>query len=88
MARVSPTPRTCEVCNKTIENSEGDYCRAHARAHATIQGTYPRWLEAYRKLPFEEYLERVSKLAETGARVKEMAKFLLQHPERWDKSKP
>jgi len=46
------------------------------------------WLEAYGKLTFKEYLEQVSRLSETGERVIELAKFLAEHPERWDKSGP
>jgi len=43
---------------------------------------------AYGNLTFKEYLGRVSKLSETGERVSELAKFLVQHPERWDRSRP
>jgi len=43
---------------------------------------------AYGNLTFKKYLGRVSKLSETGERVSELAKFLVQHPERWDRSGP
>ena len=55
---------------------------------ANIRDAYAMWLEAYGKLTFKEYLEQVSRLSETGERAIELAKFLVQHPERWDKSGP
>jgi len=43
---------------------------------------------AYGNLTIKEYLGRVSKLSETGERISELAKFLFQHPKRWDSSRP
>ncbi len=76
------------MCNETVEQDAGEYCSAHNRALANIRDEYATWLEAYGKLTFKEYLEQVSKLSETGERAIELAKFLVQHPERWDKSGP
>ena len=61
---------------------------AHAKALANVRDAYGAWLEAYGKLTLREYLGRVSKLSETGEKIRELAKFLVQHPERWDRSGP
>ncbi len=76
------------VCNETVEQDAGEYCSAHNRVLVNIRDTYATWLEAYGNLTFKDYLERVSRLSETGERVRELAKFLVQHSERWDKSGP
>ena len=65
-----------------------EYCSAHNRALANIRDAYATWLVAYGNLTFKEYLGRVSKLSETGERVSELVKFLVQHPERWDRLGP
>ncbi len=78
----------CAVCEKVIEESGQEYCSSHEKALARIRGAYLTWLKAYGKLGFKEYLERVTRLPETGERAREAAKFLAQHPERWNKSKP
>jgi hypothetical protein len=82
------TTSGCVVCNEAPEQDTGEYCSAHDRALANIHDAYATWLEAYGKLAFKEYLERVLRLSETGERVMELAKFLVQHPERWDRSGP
>src|SRR3972149_1361828 len=71
----SRTVSGCVVCNVNVEQDAGEYCSAHNRALANIRDAYATWLEAYGKLAFKEYLERVLRLSETGERVIELAKF-------------
>jgi hypothetical protein len=78
----------CAICNEPLEQHAGEYCSAHTKALANIRDAYAAWLEAYGKLMLKEYLGRVTKLSETGEKVRELAKFLAQHPERWDRSGP
>jgi len=84
----SLTTSGCVVCDETLEQDVGEYCSAHTIALANIRDAYAMWLEAYGKLTLKEYLGRVSKLSETGEKVRELAKFLVQYPERWDRSGP
>lgn len=82
------TTSGCVVCNETLEQDAREYCSAHTKALANISDAYATWLESYGKLTLKEYLGRVSKLSETGENVRELAKLLVQHPERWDRSGP
>ena len=76
----------CIICNETLDQHASEYCFAHTKALANIRDAYAMWLKAYGKLTLPEYLGRISKLSETGEKVEELAKFLVQHPERWDRS--
>ncbi len=78
----------CPVCKRVVEESGQEYCSSHDKALAGLRGAYMSWLKAYGNIGFKDYLERVTRLPETGERVKEAARFLAQHPERWNKSKP
>jgi len=75
----------CAVCNETLGPHARDYCSAHTKALVNIRDAHATWLNAYEKLTLREYLGRVSKLSETGEKVRELAKFLHQHPEMLDK---
>ncbi len=74
----------CAVCLTNVEGEQDDYCPVHARAFRNIRESFADWLTAYGRLTFAEFLARMRNLTETGEHVRELARFLVRNPERWE----
>ncbi len=74
----------CIVCGRTNDDGYGPYCTLHTRAYRNIREAYMEWCKAYGSLTLQQFLTRLSKLPDTGERVKELADFLARNSERWN----
>lgn len=61
----------CRACGKEAE-ADGDLCRRHSEARDALKRAYPKWQEAYSGMSWNEYLNRVKALGETGQWIKEV----------------
>lgn len=59
----------CAACSR---DAAGKYCRHHSQAFEELQEHYKNWVRAYGSISWDGYLERVLKMQETGAWVKEV----------------
>lgn len=60
----------CAACHrKTLADNK--YCIHHAQALQSLKDHYSTWSEAYGKISWREFLDRVSKMDETGSWVRE-----------------
>jgi hypothetical protein len=71
------------VCDASCEVERDDYCNQHAAALRKLREAFPDWSKAYGGMSPEEFLSKLSKLAETGDRIREVAVFLTANPSRW-----
>ena len=63
--------KKCSICQKKPVNRQ--YCEIHYSAYKNLKETYKIWLRAYdRKIDFQDYLDIIFKLKETGQAVKEI----------------
>lgn len=68
----------CAACGRDAlptSSSGGDhhcYCSRHAAAFERMQAHHAAWARAYGQVPWEEYLDRLSKMKETGDLVKQV----------------
>jgi hypothetical protein len=61
----------CKLCQRKTEDS-AQLCRYHLAARDALKRGYTSWTEAYRSMPWSEYLNRVKALEDTGRWVKEV----------------
>ena len=74
----------CRVCSRETDGIETAYCADHTRTLDSLRRAFRAWSIGYGKLTVPDFLEKIEKLPETGAWAKEMARFLLNNPSRWD----
>ena len=72
----------CSVCGLP-RSSELEYCVEHAAALERVVSGYQVWSKAYGGISRDDYLTKLSKLAETGERALQVAAFLSKNPSRW-----
>lgn len=79
MRRRNSDLRKCLVCQSTIE--KGDYCDAHNIAKKNLEKRFNEWQNAFGKLTWREYLERLVNDPEIpiGDWAKEVADYLLKN---------
>ena len=63
----------CEVCGR---EAVSDLCRYHEGAKWRVKEAYPRWVRAYGKMEWKDYLDSVKRNPQTGQWAKEIAEFL------------
>ncbi len=63
----------CKVCAREAE--EG-FCLYHLAAKSKLEAAYPRWVKAYGKMGWNEFLDNVKRDPQTGQWAKEMAVLL------------
>ncbi|MGH9909071.1 MAG: hypothetical protein ACRD32_00350 [Nitrososphaerales archaeon] len=66
----------CQLCNRKAE-AKG-FCKYHKVAYETLKQNYDIWCNAYGKLSWEEYLERLLKSKETGSWIKDVINLELK----------
>ena len=63
--------KRCPLCSRKALKM--GYCEIHSQAHENLKAAYQIWLRAFNeKLEFEEYLNAIYNLRETGEAVKEI----------------
>lgn len=79
-------PETCRLCGRKVRSEEG-YCSYHRGAHVALRAGFSRWRDAYGRLTYEQYLERLLERPETGIWVREIAERELKNSQeggvRW-----
>jgi len=75
----------CSVCGSAIEQVDAVLCPNHARALDSVRKAYELWALAYGGVGLADFLKRIVMLQETGRTAKEIAEFLQQHPEKWQR---
>ena len=63
----------CPVCGRESSN---EFCSYHLAAKEKIESAYPRWVKAYGRIEWKEYLGRVNRNVQTGQWAKEIAEYL------------
>jgi len=59
----------CRACSRDASNK---FCTYHERAYSALKKNYDAWRDAYGKISWREYLERLLELKETGSWVKDV----------------
>ena len=72
----------CEIC-KLEKASDSSFCPTHARAAKNLREGYDVWNRAFGAVLLATFFARLSKLPETGDRVKELVRFYQNDPNRW-----
>jgi hypothetical protein len=85
LARGAFLPMTCPVCNQETELPGAEYCLAHQRALENVQQAFEKWAVAYGSLALPDFCQRVQKAPGMGPKAKDVARFLLQNPSRWNR---
>jgi hypothetical protein len=66
----------CQACNRKAKSR--DFCKYHLLAYEALKQNYDVWCNAYGKLSWMEYLERLLKGKETGLWIKDVIKLELE----------
>ncbi len=66
--------KRCPICNRSVV-FESEFCAYHHAARKNLEEGFERWRTAL-NLAWEDYLDRVLELDETGIWVKEVIEFL------------
>jgi len=61
----------CRACNRDA-SSTNEFCMYHEQAYDILKKNYDAWRDAYGKISWREYLERLLELKETGSWVKDV----------------
>lgn len=59
----------CAACSRDARKK---YCKYHLQALEQLKSHYDRWVEAYGGISWQDYLQKLSKMQETGFWVKEV----------------
>ena len=65
----------CKICGRDSVNK--DYCDYHQAAYSNLKSAFENWTEAIEKLTWEEYINMVYNLENTGQWVKEMIEDIM-----------
>jgi hypothetical protein len=60
----------CRACSR--EASSNKFCAYHENAYDTLKKNYDAWQDAYGRISWKEYLERLLERKETGSWVKDV----------------
>jgi len=60
----------CRACGRDASSNE--FCNYHEQAYDALKKNYDLWRDAYGKISWKEYLERLLELKETGSWVKDV----------------
>lgn len=65
------TPQKCTACHrKAMPDSK--YCLHHKQALDSVTNHYKAWIDAYGGISWQEFLNKLLKMRETGSWVKEV----------------
>ena len=60
----------CKICKRIAQDS--GFCGYHKAARDALKKGYGAWKEAYSQMPWDEYLQRVKAIENTGQWVREV----------------
>jgi len=60
----------CKACSR--DASQNEFCTYHEQAYDVLKKNYDVWCDAYGKLSWGEYLEKLLELKETGSWIKDV----------------
>jgi hypothetical protein len=63
----------CRLCGR---EAVAELCAYHEAARERVKAAYPRWVRAYGRIEWKEYLDNVKRNVQTGQWAKEIAEFL------------
>ena len=63
----------CLLCERVPVS---DLCPYHQAAKEKVEAAYPRWVRAYGKIEWKDYLDNVKRNGQTGQWAKEIAELL------------
>jgi len=72
----------CGLC-KLETASDSRFCPTHTRAEKNLREAYDAWSIAYGKISHATFFVRLTKLPETGDRVKELIRFYQDNSGKW-----
>jgi len=61
----------CQLCERVAIRNEPELCQYHDLAYKNIQSNYEKWIRAYGKLSWSEYVEMLRESSEAGDWIKE-----------------
>jgi hypothetical protein len=64
------TTGKCAACDR--QASSGRYCLYHNQAFESLTGHYRKWVDAYGRISWQEFLRKLLKMRETGSWAKEV----------------
>jgi len=67
--------RDCQICGRKSDGK--DLCEYHQTALANLKFAYEIWAEAEGHLAWEEYINQVYELEETGRWIKEIIENIM-----------
>jgi hypothetical protein len=73
----------CPVCQQETEHPTAGYCQVHGRALANLRKAYAQWTIGYGTISLLDFLKQITRLAQTGDKTKETARFLIENQFRW-----
>ncbi|WP_148681463.1 hypothetical protein [Candidatus Nitrososphaera gargensis] len=65
------TTQKCAACHRTTM-SGSRYCLHHGKALESLTNHYKEWVDAYGGISWQDFLDRLSRMQETGSWVKEV----------------
>ena len=68
------TDRSCKVCDRNALLGNA-YCESHGAARTKLEDGFRDWQRAFVEITWERYLDRVLALRQTGAWVREVARY-------------
>lgn len=74
----------CPICKQETELSRAEYCSTHQRALENARQAFEKWTVAFGSLTLPDFLQRVQKVSGIGPKAKEIARFLIENPSRWN----
>lgn len=66
----------CAACHR--QTSSGEYCLHHNQALESLTGHYKAWVDAYGGISWQDFLNKLSRMQETGSWVKEVIEIELK----------
>lgn len=66
----------CAACHR--QASSGKYCLNHTQALESLTGHYRAWVDAYGGISWQDFLNKLLKMQETGGWVKEVIEVELK----------
>ncbi|MHA1686779.1 MAG: hypothetical protein ACTSYD_10310 [Candidatus Heimdallarchaeaceae archaeon] len=72
---------SCPICHNP-KKRRNKYCNEHSKARQHLSIAYEKWLYAFGILSWEDFLNQIVKLKETGKLIKEVAEYELYFSEK------
>ncbi|MEM2140641.1 MAG: hypothetical protein QXJ74_04020 [Nitrososphaera sp.] len=65
----------CPACGRQVQDR---YCKYHEQAFSSLKAHHEAWVRAYGSITWQEFLERLHEMKETGQWVREVIKVELK----------